>query len=82
MVFQAVEIDGIPYWDGGYMGNPAIFPFFRATDTEDVLIVAINPLERRQTPRTQNEILNRIDRNHLQLLADRRVPGRSTSWPA
>jgi NTE family protein len=61
MVFQAVEIDGIPYWDGGYMGNPAIFPFFRATDTEDVLIVAINPLERRQTPRTQNEILNRID---------------------
>jgi NTE family protein len=61
MVFQAVEIDGIPYWDGGYMGNPAIFPFFRATNTEDVLIVAINPLERRQTPRTQNEILNRID---------------------
>jgi NTE family protein len=61
MVFQAVEIDGIPYWDGGYMGNPAIFPFFRATDAEDVLIVAINPLERRQTPRTQNEILNRID---------------------
>jgi NTE family protein len=61
MVFQAVEIDGIPYWDGGYMGNPAIFPFFRATEAEDVLIVAINPLERRQTPRTQNEILNRID---------------------
>jgi NTE family protein len=61
MVFQAVEIDGIPYWDGGYMGNPAIFPFFRATDTEDVVIVSINPLERNMTPRTQNEILNRID---------------------
>jgi NTE family protein len=61
MVFQAVEIDGIPYWDGGYMGNPALFPFFRATDTEDVLIVAINPLERRLTPRTQNEIVNRIN---------------------
>jgi NTE family protein len=61
MVFQAVEIDGIPYWDGGYMGNPAIFPFFRTTDTDDVLIVAINPLERRQTPRTQNEIVNRIN---------------------
>jgi NTE family protein len=61
MVFQAVEIDGIPYWDGGYMGNPAIFPFFRTTDTDDVVIVAINPLERRLTPRTQAEILNRID---------------------
>jgi NTE family protein len=61
MVFQAVEIDGIPYWDGGYMGNPAIFPFFRTTDTEDVLIVAINPLERKTTPRTQTEIINRIN---------------------
>ncbi len=61
MVFQAVEIDGIPYWDGGYMGNPAIFPFFRTTDSEDVVIVSINPLERDMTPRTQTEILNRID---------------------
>jgi NTE family protein len=61
MVFQAVEIDGIPHWDGGYMGNPALFPFFRATETEDVLIVAINPLERRMTPRTQTEIVNRIN---------------------
>src|SRR6202049_4661276 len=54
MVFQAVEIDGIPYWDGGYMGNPAIFPFFRTTDTDDVVIVAINPVQRNATPRTQN----------------------------
>jgi NTE family protein len=61
MLFQAVEIDGIPYWDGGYMGNPAIFPFFRTTDTDDVVIVAINPLERNMTPRTQGEIMNRIN---------------------
>ena len=61
MVFQAVEIDDIPYWDGGYMGNPAIFPFFRTTYTDDVLIVAINPLERPTTPHTQNEIMNRIN---------------------
>jgi len=61
MVFQAVEIEGVPYWDGGYMGNPAIFPFFGTTDTEDVLIVAINPLERRTTPRTQDEIMNRVN---------------------
>jgi NTE family protein len=61
MVFQAVEIDRIPYWDGGYMGNPAIFPFFRTTDTDDVVIVSINPLERDMTPRTQGEIMNRIN---------------------
>ena len=61
MLFRAVEIDGIPYWDGGYLGNPAIFPFFDATETEDVLLVQINPIERRMTPRSQNEILNRIN---------------------
>jgi NTE family protein len=60
-LFRAVEIDGVPYWDGGYMGNPAIFPFFDATETEDVLIVQINPVERRTTPHTQAEIMNRIN---------------------
>jgi NTE family protein len=61
MVFQAVEIDGIPYWDGGFMGNPAIFPFFRTTDTEDVLVVQINPVLRASTPQTSQEIVNRIN---------------------
>ena len=61
LVFQAVEIEGVPYWDGGYMGNPAIFPFFRTTTTEDVLVVQINPVDRHMTPRTQNEIVNRIN---------------------
>jgi NTE family protein len=60
-LFRAVEIDGVPYWDGGYMGNPAIFPFFGATDTEDVLIVQINPVERAATPTSQTEIMNRIN---------------------
>ena len=60
-LFRAVEIDGVPYWDGGYMGNPAIFPFFDATLTEDVLIVQINPIERKSTPHTQTEIMNRIN---------------------
>src|SRR4029077_7950248 len=59
--FQAVEIDGVPYWDGGYMGNPVIFPFFDTTLTEDVLIVQINPVERLSTPHTQTEIMNRIN---------------------
>src|SRR6478735_7742413 len=60
-VFQAVEINGVPYWDGGYMGNPALFPLFDETMTDDILLVQINPLERRQTPRTVREINNRLN---------------------
>jgi NTE family protein len=61
LLFRAVEIDGVPYWDGGYLGNPVIFPFFRTTRTEDVLVVQINPLERRATPMSAGEIMNRIN---------------------
>jgi NTE family protein len=61
LLFHAVEIEGVPYWDGGYMGNPALFPFFRATETEDVLVVQINPVERNATPTMQTEIMNRIN---------------------
>jgi NTE family protein len=61
LIFQAVEIDGTPYWDGGYGGNPAIYPFFYANVIEDVLLVQINPVVREGVPRTANEIQNRID---------------------
>ncbi len=60
-LFQAVEIDGDPYWDGGYMGNPCIFPLIYECDSTDVLIVHINPLERKHMPHTAAEILNRIN---------------------
>jgi NTE family protein len=60
-VFQAVEIDGVPYWDGGYTANPPIYPFFRTTETEDVLVVQINPVLRPSTPRSSEEITNRIN---------------------
>ncbi len=60
-LFQAVEIDGEPYWDGGYMGNPAIFPLIYHCDSRDVVIVHINPLERKELPRTAAEIMNRIN---------------------
>lgn len=59
-VFKAVEIDGEPYWDGGYTGNPAIFPLFYGTKTNDILLVQINPVERRSTPRTAEEIRSRL----------------------
>ena len=61
LLFQAVEIDGVPYWDGGYMGNPALFPFFRHCASQDVMLVQINPIERRETPRSAREILNRLN---------------------
>jgi NTE family protein len=61
LLFRAVEIDGVPYWDGGYLGNPVIFPFFRTTKTEDVLVVQINPLVRHETPTSSGEIMNRIN---------------------
>ena len=60
-VFKAVEIDGEAYWDGGYMGNPALFPFFTETDALDVVLVQINPLERREIPHSARDIMNRLN---------------------
>jgi NTE family protein len=60
-MFQAVEIDGVPYWDGGYMGNPVLFPFYNHSECDDIVIIQINPVERKGTPRTAREILNRVN---------------------
>lgn len=61
LLFQAVEIDGIPYWDGGFMGNPVLFPFFYNCQSDDILLIQINPMERAETPTTSREILNRLN---------------------
>ncbi len=60
-VFRAVEIDGVSFWDGGYLGNPVLYPFFRSTDSEDVLIVQINPLVRKKIPTSTREIVGRVN---------------------
>ncbi len=60
-MFQAVEIDGEAYWDGGYMGNPAIYPLIYHCDSPDVVVVHINPIERQEIPRSATEIMNRIN---------------------
>jgi NTE family protein len=60
-LFQAIEIDGEPYWDGGYSGNPTMTPLVRECTSQDTLIVAINPIERPGTPRSAREILNRLN---------------------
>ncbi len=59
-IHHAVEIDGEPYWDGGYSANPAVFPLFYHCDSRDVLLVLLNPLQREGTPRTVEEIETRI----------------------
>ncbi|HWK47444.1 MAG TPA: patatin-like phospholipase family protein [Stellaceae bacterium] len=61
LVFQAIEIDGDPYWDGGYMGNPALFPLIYGCKSPDLLLVEINPIERDGVPKTTTEILNRLN---------------------
>ena len=61
LLFQAVEIDGEAYWDGGYMGNPALFPLFYNAAADDVLLVQLNPIERKQVPRTAQEIQDRMN---------------------
>ncbi len=60
-LFQAVSIDGEHYWDGGYAGNPAIFPLIYQCSTRDVVIVHINPIVRRGVPTTAADILNRVN---------------------
>ena len=60
-MFQAIEIDGEPYWDGGFAGNPTITPLVRESNARDTILVQINPRERPGTPRSAAEILNRLN---------------------
>ena len=60
-LFQAIEIEGEPYWDGGYSGNPTITPLVRECKSRDTLLVAVNPVERAGTPRSAREILDRLN---------------------
>ena len=60
-LFKAVEIEGVPYWDGGYMGNPPLFPFFHGSPSNDIVIVQINPVARTGAPKSASDIQNRIN---------------------
>jgi NTE family protein len=60
-MFQAIKIDGEPYWDGGYSGNPTITPLIRECKSRDTVLVQINPVEREGSPRSASEILNRLN---------------------
>ena len=60
-MFQAVEIAGDFFWDGGYMGNPPLYPLFLNTDTRDILIIQLNPINIPELPKTASAILDRIN---------------------
>ena len=60
-LFQAIEIDGEGYWDGGYSGNPTITPLVRECSSKDTVLVQINPVERPGLPRSARDILNRLN---------------------
>lgn len=60
-MFQAVELEGEPYWDGGYSGNPTMTPLVRECSASDTIIVPINPVERPGIPRSARDILNRLN---------------------
>ena len=60
-IFQAVVIEGEAYWDGGYMGNPSLWPFIYHCGSRDIVIVQVNPLTREGVPHTAAEITNRLN---------------------
>ena len=60
-LFQAVEIDGEAYWDGGYMGNPVLYPFAYHCTSKDVVLVQINHMQRNEIPKNAQEIMNRVN---------------------
>jgi NTE family protein len=60
-MFQAIEIDGEIYWDGGYTGNPTMSPLVRECDSHDTILVQINPVERGGAPRSARDVLNRLN---------------------
>jgi NTE family protein len=60
-LFKAVEIDGEAYWDGGFMGNPAIFPLIYGGASLDVVVVHVNPIRREDVPETASEIRDRMN---------------------
>ena len=59
--FQAVEIDGEHYWDGGYLGNPAIYPLIYRRGSKDVVIVQVTAIRRDELPASAADVLHRIN---------------------
>jgi NTE family protein len=61
LLFRAVYVNDEPFWDGGYMGNPALFPLFKVEETDDIILVQINPIERDNVPDNAMDIMERVN---------------------
>ena len=60
-LYKAVEINGAYYWDGGFMGNPPIYPLIDHTDSNDILLLKVNPISIQHVPQTVAEIQDRVN---------------------
>ena len=60
-IFKAVEIDGEPYWDGGYLGNPALWPLHEQGGPPDIVLIQLNPMVREEIPTNPSDIMNRLN---------------------
>lgn len=60
-IFQAIEIDGEHYWDGGYMGNPTMWPLIYKCESKDIMLVQINPIHTDKLPTSAHDIINRLN---------------------
>lgn len=60
-MFPAVEIGGEAYWDGGFAGNPALYPLIDNRASQDIVVVQINPIVRRELPRSARDVINRVN---------------------
>jgi NTE family protein len=61
LLMHAVEVDGEHYWDGGFLGNPSIFPLLLECEARDVILVHITPAQRPSVPKTSQAIMNRME---------------------
>ena len=77
MLYKAIEINDQYYWDGGYSGNPLIYPLIYQTGNSDVLLVQLNPIEHRELPSSAQEIMDRMNEItfNASLLAELRAMG-------
>ena len=60
-LFQAVQVDGEAYWDGGYVGNPALLPLVRESPAHDLIVVQVNPVLRESAPTSAQDIMDRVN---------------------
>jgi NTE family protein len=65
LIHHTIEVEGEPYWDGGYVANPPLMPLVQASDAEHLLIVQVTPAKSDHLPTNSNEIVKRLDQIHF-----------------